>query len=579
MVPDSRAQQRTTDQPVLGLGAYLMLGFIAVSAIITVVAPGEIADVVGVLAVFTGSLVTGVLFVRNAQSLGGREGLAWTLIGAGMLLAAIGVLAVAIVFAIVGDAPAFGLTDLFFFGTYVLMLAGFAALPHTQGSPHQRSRMILDGLIGAVSIGALLWVFLISDAVHDLEGLSVVNRTIGIIYPFLDLLVFTVATLVLIRRSVYRFDVRLALFTVGVTAQVIGDVAFLTSSQAGSFDEAQPLFIANLFGLAAFFTTAYILRSPAAVREYADRNPPLWTVVAPYIPAVGMLAVFLIITYRTSAENVNGVLLGSTVLVSLMVIARQGVAIVENRSYIEQQRNALVSTISHELRTPLTAVLGFVDILEQDDESIGDTERRGMLQIVQRQAEYMSRIVSDLIMLARGSDGDVQLEIEPVAMQPLVQASIEASGVTAESVAVDCPPTLIGYVDPARIQQVLVNLLTNAARYGGKDRLLRVAADGSDLLCEVHDDGAGVPRRFEVRIWERFERGPNRLNSNIPGSGIGLAIVEAIAEAHGGVAAYRQSDELGGACFSVSLPGRAAYVAAPATEVQSSAAIPIRPVA
>ena len=552
-----------------------MFTFLGICGLVTIVGSREAADTAGVLGVFVGSSITGLLFLRNARYLSGRERLAWSLIGTGILAASAGVLAVAAVFAAVGDAPAFGWTDLFFFAAYSFMLAGFIALPQTQGSPFQRTRMILDGLIGAVSIGALLWAYILSDLMHDLEGLSASTRVIGAMYPFLDLVVFTAAMLVLLRRSAHRFDIRLAFFTAGVSAQVFGDVMFLASARAGSFEEAQPLFIANLIAVAAFFATAYLLKTSPVQREYADRNPPLWTVLAPYLPAVGMLAVFVVHTFQTSTLTANGVLLTATILVGLLVIARQSVAIVENRSYIEQQRNTLVSTISHELRTPLTAIVGFVEVLQDQGGSMSPAEESGMLDIVHSQAEHMSRIVSDLIMLARGDTNEVQLVVEPVLMNDLVQASIRTSGVPAQSVTVDCPSNLTGYIDSARVQQVLVNMLTNAARYGGPHRLLRVGASGSDLLLEVHDDGQGVPRRFEVRVWDRFERGPNRLNASVPGSGIGLAIIQAIASAHGGSASYRLSEELGGACFFVTLPGRASV----AEEVLGEPPVRIRPVA
>jgi signal transduction histidine kinase len=556
-----------------------MFAFLALCALITIFGDKEAADTAGVVGVFAGSAISGSLLLRNAKFLSGRERLAWSLIGVGLLTAATGVLSVGIVFVIAGDAPAFGWTDLFFFATYAAIIAGFGALPQTQGSPLQRSRMVLDGLIGAVFIGALLWVYLLSDLMHDLEAAAIATRVIGSIYPFLDLLLLTVAMVVLLRRSTYRFDTRLTLFTVGIVAQVIGDLAFLASAQAGSFEEAQPLYAVNLFAMGAFFATAYLLRATSSTREYADRNPPLWTVVAPYLSAMGMLAVFVIDTFRTSAEEVDAVLLAAMILVGLLVITRQGVAIVENRTYIEQQRNILVSTISHELRTPLTAIVGFVDLLEEDDGSIGRAERRGMLEVVHRQADYMSRIVSDLIMLARDTGNEIELEVEPVSMIELVTASIHASGVSEESVTVDCSPHLTGFVDPARLQQVLVNLLTNAARYGGSRRLLRIRTRGSDLVLEVHDDGSGIPRRYEVRVWERFERGLNRLNASVPGSGIGLAIVQAIAKAHGGSATYRTSEKLGGACFAVALPGRGSL----SDQIESDDAIlrvlPFRPVA
>jgi signal transduction histidine kinase len=367
-----------------------------------------------------------------------------------------------------------------------------------------------------------------------------------------------VAMLVLLRRSAFRFDARIALFTVGIFAQVFGDIIFLAAGHSGSFEDAEPLYVVNLLAIAAFFGSALMLDGRSEVREYADRNPPLWTVIAPYLPAVGMLAMFVIETYIVGDGQAESVLLAGTILVGLLVIARQGVAIVENRADIEQQRDALVSTISHELRTPLTSVVGFASLLEEADGTVDPGEQRRMVTIIRQQADHMSRIVADLIMLARGVGNDLRLTVEGVPMVDLVDRSIESSGLPPESVDVECPWDLTAFVDPGRIQQVLSNLLTNAERYGGDRRLVRVVADGADLIIEVHDDGDGIPRRYEVRVWDRFERGPNRFNSSVPGSGIGLSIVLAIAAAHGGTAKYRRSERLGGACFEVRLPGRAA---------------------
>jgi K+-sensing histidine kinase KdpD len=84
---------------------------------------------------------------------------------------------------------------------------------------------------------------------------------------------------------------------------------------------------------------------------------------------------------------------------------------------------------------------------------------------------------------------------------------------------------------------------------------------GDDLVLEVHDDGPGVPKRYEILIWDRFERGAHRYNAAIPGSGIGLALVSMLVRAHDGTVGYRRSERLGGACFSVVLPGRARTVA------------------
>jgi signal transduction histidine kinase len=106
------------------------------------------------------------------------------------------------------------------------------------------------------------------------------------------------------------------------------------------------------------------------------------------------------------------------------------------------------------------------------------------------------------------------------------------------------------------VQQVIVNLLSNAVRYGDDGVLVRASSDGDDLVIEVHDNGPGVPRRWELAIWERFERGTHRFNSRHGGSGLGLAVVADIAAAYRGTTECTRSERLGGAHFRVVLPNR-----------------------
>ena len=110
-----------------------------------------------------------------------------------------------------------------------------------------------------------------------------------------------------------------------------------------------------------------------------------------------------------------------------------------------------------------------------------------------------------------------------------------------------------------------MNLLQNALRYGADRCEFHLHAQGDELVVEVHDNGPGVPKKYQQTIWERFERGSNQLNSMIPGTGLGLAIVAMLAQAHGGTATYRDSELLGGACFSIHLPGR--VIAEPSADI------------
>ncbi len=215
-----------------------------------------------------------------------------------------------------------------------------------------------------------------------------------------------------------------------------------------------------------------------------------------------------------------------------------------------------MSSISHELLTPLTAVVGFLDVLNDEESPVTDQERRELSKLAGQQARHMSRIVADLILLARGSPDEMTLKEEVVTVEQIATEATHASGQFGVNVETDVESGLKLRVDPGRVQQVLLNLVSNAARYGDGKALIVLGREGSDLILEVHDDGPGVPKKYETVIWERFERGMNRLNGAIPGSGIGLAVVSAVATAHGGRTGYQASERLGGACFRVILPDR-----------------------
>ncbi|MDH3500601.1 MAG: ATP-binding protein, partial [Acidimicrobiia bacterium] len=257
--------------------------------------------------------------------------------------------------------------------------------------------------------------------------------------------------------------------------------------------------------------------------------------------------------------------LAATLLVGILVSLRQVVAIHENRHHVERERKALISTISHELRTPLTAMVGFLDLINGNEVELSEEERGEMMEVVDQQARYLWRIVADLVLLARGKSDQIELEISRVDLREIVDRAATAVDTGMNDVRILVSAGLVATVDADRVQQALVNLLSNAVRYGGGQRALIATADRDDLVLEVHDDGPGVPKRYELAIWERFERGANRLNATVPGSGVGLAIVDAIARAHGGVTGYRRSEILGGACFSLRLPDAVVPVSAPAS--------------
>jgi len=218
----------------------------------------------------------------------------------------------------------------------------------------------------------------------------------------------------------------------------------------------------------------------------------------------------------------------------------------------------------------LTAIVGYLNLLNEDGDDFPADARQEMIAEASNQADHMARLVSDLVMLARGVHRNLPLEISEVTLSSIVDSALRVVEPSGTKIETELASDTSVRVDPVRVQQALSNLLSNAVRYGGGTGILVSRIDGSDLVFEMHDNGGGVPTKYEALIWQRFERGANRLNATNPGLGIGLAIVEAIVVSHGGKASYRRSERLGGACFSLLFPGCAGQPARPPSLVDSS---------
>jgi signal transduction histidine kinase len=552
--------------------ALATFALLALTAGVVVFGDPDLVSNVAALGILVGDVVAGVVFVRRAQRLHGAEKRAWSLVGFGLIVATSGIAVLAIQVLAGSDPPTFGVSDVCFLTGYVIILVGISSLPHTAGDRLQRWRVALDGVIGAISIGALAWIYILDPIIVGLDEAPLTDQVFGTLYPLVDVGVVVVVMIVTIRRSALRFDIRLFLFTGAVLFQGIADVSYLVEGAGRSYAEAEPLFVVYLGAAALFLMTALLVDRVPEPREQADRHIPLWSMMIPYSAAVVMIVVLLSHLWDTTVDASDRVLLVATVLVAVAVVVRQGISIRENRAIVERERTDLVSSISHELRTPLTATLGFMSIL-QADPKLDLEERIEMIDVVVDQTRHLERIVQDLLLLAHDQSGDVTLRTAEWRIEPLVEASVLASGVGGGGTATEVEPGLTGFVDAGRIQQILTNLITNARNYGGGSCLVVAHGVGDRLVFEVHDAGPGVPKKHELVIWDRFERGAYRYNAAVPGTGIGLSMVKRIAAAHGGRAWYRTSERLGGACFAVEFPGRVADPAPIAVAHSSTMAI------
>jgi two-component system, OmpR family, sensor kinase len=224
------------------------------------------------------------------------------------------------------------------------------------------------------------------------------------------------------------------------------------------------------------------------------------------------------------------------------------------------RQRAFVADASHELRTPLAVLRGELELASRPGRN--REKLAAAVHSAATEAERLSRITSDLLLLARSDDDQLSLRLEQAELRPMLDRSAEragprlaASGLTC---CVEAPPGLRARVDPDRIRQAVDNLLDNAVRFSPRGSLIVLAAQtsGPDLDIEVRDHGPGFPPGFLPSAFERFRRPDTGRSRDDGGAGLGLAIVQAIANAHGGVAVARNAPG-GGAVVGLHLPDAA----------------------
>lgn len=535
---------------VLGVRVELLLTALGIASIAYILDPHTFEGLAGATAAI-GFFVAGLRLDRYGRTTDQGDATTFRLIGIGLMLGSAGMVAFPIAAELI-DLPSFGPFDAVFIVMYVLLIASLAFMPSARSNWRTQVRIVIDGLVGALAVSALIWEVVGSEIVANLSALSTPQRVIGFTYPILDLALLVSAMVLVARRGRHQFDPRLMTLSVAFASQVAADLSYLSSAGTGLFADTEPNLLFFLASSSAFLVTARLVHRAPEPIESPEASTPVWSYVMPYGIGAIMLAVVI---WQTVADRDPSVHLQlGTLLVLILVIARQTLAIQEHRSMVEAERRSLIASVSHELRTPLTSLIGFLSLLEDGDLEAHD--RAEMTSIAVSQANHMGRMVTDIVMLARDTPHLLALDKRLVDAEAFVESLLATMDGGRSSIETDVEPDLMLALDTDRVSQIATNLLSNAGRYGGERVLLVVkgVAQRNTLAIEVHDDGSGVEKRHQRKIWDRFERGQNQLNAAVPGTGLGLAIVVMIAKAHGGSAAYRTSERLGGACFSVHLP-------------------------
>jgi signal transduction histidine kinase len=478
------------------------------------------------------------------------------------------------------DLPIPSVADVFYLAGYPLLAVGLVLLV-LRMLPQGRREGLIDAALLTAAFGICHWIFVMHPL---LTGSSDwVGQLVALSYPAMDVLL--IGALVFLALTPAGRTVSYRYLTASVVLLLLADEVYSVSPGtfvATSWLDAGWLLSYVLWGTAALSPSMRDLSEPRRAvgpRLSSVRLLALWIAVAT-VPVI-------LIVERLADRRIDAVSLAiaSAALSGLVLIRLAGLvrsldrvrrderaARAEAESaqrqlarQNEQLREAdrlkdeFVALISHDLRTPLTSIMGYLELVLDDDNLT--EEQRGFLNVADRNADRLLRLVNDLLFVARFEAGELELRPTDLDLAAVVRQSVEESGprAAAGGVELTCVAGAVSLVqaDKGRMFQLVENLVSNAIKFtpeGGEVRVSVTPVNGVVRL-EVADTGIGIASGEQQRLFERFFRASTASEHQIPGTGLGLYITRAIVEAHGGSIAVR-SDPGEGTSFCVELPAR-----------------------
>jgi len=224
---------------------------------------------------------------------------------------------------------------------------------------------------------------------------------------------------------------------------------------------------------------------------------------------------------------------------------------------LETMRTDFVANVSHELRTPVTIIRANAETLLSGPADALQPTEVGFLEAIERNAIRLTNLISDLLEISRFESGSFKLDLKPLSAADVLSSAVNAVTPLAEErgAVLERLGELSGVVrgDRQALEQVLINLLQNAVKYGGGRVQLRIDARAGIVRFEIEDSGEGIEARFHDRIFERFFRADAGRSKAIGGTGLGLSIVKHLVNAMDGSVGVRAAEPKG-SVFWVELP-------------------------
>ena len=230
--------------------------------------------------------------------------------------------------------------------------------------------------------------------------------------------------------------------------------------------------------------------------------------------------------------------------------------------FVEEMKSEFVSTVSQELRSPLTSIYGFAETLLREDVLFGEEERRTFLRYISSESERLTGIVDVLLSVARLDAGDLQVNLTPTDVRPLVTEVVSSAqetggGSNGHRFVLELPTEpLSAEADADKLRQVLAHLVNNAVKYSPDGGIVTVGAcrKSDTVEFQVADEGVGIPAAELERIFRKFYRA----DAELGGTGLGLFLARGLVNAMGG-RIWVESAEGGGSRFAFELPAAGVY--------------------
>ena len=269
--------------------------------------------------------------------------------------------------------------------------------------------------------------------------------------------------------------------------------------------------------------------------------------------------------------RINVTIVERPIRVTMLVSAVRGALRARQRQYqtrdllmqleqADRQKDLFLATLSHELRTPLNSIVGWIQILRTRRLDQEEVDRA--IEVIERNAKGQAEMISDILFVSRVITGKLEIKHEPVAVDEIINSVVDVIKPSADAKSLHLSIEAGGFEpvpvegDSERLEQVFLNLLTNAVKFtpeGGSVRIVLTRA-GSNVSVQVADTGQGINPQFLPYVFERFRQADNTYTRRVGGLGLGLAIVSHLVELHGGTVTAHSEGKDRGSVFTVTLP-------------------------